>query len=312
MKLSTLINYRNQLDSLSIQTMSKNVDIEVDKITHVIGTDPVCGQKSSEIFIEQQQMLKQVFDKFEQELEKHRFKVNEQISVIEKSWFAESYRLFNQEMHNETKEDIKFRSPQISKEAELFIQSRIVRLTGWKRTAMILRPGFESWIHDMVSCDPLYLVDISHDLLTPALSSFNQVYQQRLRTYVVDEQQDQKILKDLPKDQFGLILAYNFFNFRPFELIKQWLLEFYEILRPGGNLLMTINDCDRDKGVMLAEQHFCCYTPGSLVCALAESIGFETTFVWHDDGASTWLEFVKPGEFESLRGGQTLAKIIPK
>jgi SAM-dependent methyltransferase len=312
MKLSTLVNYRNQLDSISIQTMSKSVDIEIEKITHVVGKDPIQGQKSSEIFIEQQQTFKKMFDRFEQELKKHKLVINEQISEAEKSWFSESYRLFNQEMHNETKEDIQFRSPQISKESQLFYQSRIARLTGWKRTAMIVRPGFESWIHDMVSCDPLYLVDISYDLLVPALSLFNQAYQQRLRTYVVNEQPDQKILTNLPKEQFGLILAYNFFNFRPFELIKQWLLEFYETLRPGGSLLMTINDCDRDKGVMLAEQHFCCYTPGSLVCALAENIGFETTFVWHDNGASTWLEFTKPGEFESLRGGQTLAKIIPK
>ena len=75
---------------------------------------------------------------------------------------------------------------------------------------------------------------------------------------------------------------------------------------------MTINDCERDKAVMLVEQHFCCYTPGYLVCDLAESLGYEIILTWNDKGPSTWLELKKPGNFESVRGGQTLAKPIPK
>jgi hypothetical protein len=34
--------------------------------------------------------------------------------------------------------------------------------------------------------------------------------------------------------------------------------------------------------------------------------------MFHLDGASTWIEVVKPGELTSLRGGQSLAKIVAK
>jgi SAM-dependent methyltransferase len=158
----------------------------------------------------------------------------------------------------------------------------------------------------------LYLVDESHDLLQPAVSQFNEQYQQRLRTYAINERSGEEILGGLPNGQFGLVLAYNFFNFRPFEVIRTYLAEIYQKLRPGGMLAMTFNDCDKTKGVMLVEQHFCCYTPGYLVRELAQSLGFQVAFSWSDQGPTTWVELQKPGNFVSLRGGQALAKIIPK
>jgi len=148
--------------------------------------------------------------------------------------------------------------------------------------------------------------------LAPAMGTFNDLYQQRLRTYVINERTGEPILNKLPDGQFGFALAYNLFNFRPFEVIRRYLTEIHAKLRPGGVLALTFNDCDRDKGVMLVEQHYCCYTPGNLVKELAKSLGYEVIFSWNDGGPSTWLELQKPGEFESLRGGQALAKIIPK
>ena len=107
-------------------------------------------------------------------------------------------------------------------------------------------------------------------------------------------------------------MAYNFFEFKPFEIMKRYFVEIFTKLKPGGVLAMTFNDCDRDKGVMLVENHFCCYTPGCLVKELAKSLGFEIEFEWSDQGSTTWIEFKKPGHRQSLRGGQALAKIIPK
>jgi hypothetical protein len=61
----------------------------------------------------------------------------------------------------------------------------------------------------------------------------------------------------------------------------------------------------------LVERFFGCYTPGSLVCGLAASIGFEKIFAWHDNGPTTWMEFKKPGVMVSLKGGQMTAEIVP-
>jgi hypothetical protein len=63
---------------------------------------------------------------------------------------------------------------------------------------------------------------------------------------------------------------------------------------------------------MRVEQHFCCYTPGQLIKDLAVGLGYETVFEYNDGGPSTWMEFKKPGSVISFKGGQALAKIIPK
>jgi SAM-dependent methyltransferase len=234
------------------------------------------------------------------------------IETSEKPWLQESYRLYEQEMVNESTEYILNRRPTITPETEQFYRTRIVRYNSWKHPAMIIRPGRDTYINELLASDPLYLVDERHDLLEPAMTMFNEQYQQRLRPCTINERQDQEILGKLPNSQFGLVLAYNFFNFRPFEVIKRYLAEIFQKLRPGGVLAMTFNECDRVKGVMLVEQHFCCYTPGYLVRELAQSLGYEIAFSWTDQGPATWLELRKPGEFQSLRGGQALAKIIPK
>lgn len=76
--------------------------------------------------------------------------------------------------------------------------------------------------------------------------------------------------------------------------------------------MMTFNDCDNEKAVRLAENYYACYTPGRLVRAMAEQIGYEIYFVWNDNVPTTWIELQRPGTLATLRGGQTLAKIVHK
>jgi len=192
-------------------------------------------------------------------------------------------------------------------------RSRLRKYTDWKYSAMCIRPAMEDFVDDMVACDPLYLVDLSHDHLLPAMGRFNEKYQNRLRTYTVNEDLEQgEILGRIPNNQFGLVFAFYYFNFRPIEYIKKWLTEIYQKLKPGGVLLMTFNDCDRSSAIIMVEEMFCAYTPGYLIYELAASIGYEVEFSWHDERPTTWVEFKKPGHLETLKGGQTLAKIVSK
>ena len=312
MKLSNLINYQMELDAMSAVPIQKQANIDLEKITYLVGHQSIqLAEHASSLQLKHKE-IQQTFNAFEVNLNQLKIELKQLIETTEKPWFAESYRLYEQEMIRETTEYILNRRPEITAETEQFYRTRIVRYNSWQHPAMIIRPGRETYINELVASDPLYLVDESHDLLLPALSQFNEQYQQRLRTYAINERGGENILGKLPNGQFGLVFAYNFFNFRPFEIIKTYLTEIYQKLRPGGTLVMTFNDCDRAKGVMLVEQHFCCYTPGYLVRELAQSLGYRIAFSWTDQGPSTWLELQKPGNFVSLRGGQALAKIIPK
>ena len=205
------------------------------------------------------------------------------------------------------------RRPVLSEEQETMIRSRIIGFSQSRQAGMIIRPGLETFIRNMVMFDPLYLVDRSENMLFPSTLEFPELYQRRLRYYTIDEyDQSKPILERLPDKQFGLCLAYNFFNFKPIQVIERYLNELFVKLKPGGKLMMTFNDCDNEKAVRLAESYYACYTPGRMVKAIAQRIGYEIYFIWNDGGPSTWIELQKPGALTTLRGGQALARIVHK
>ena len=307
MKLSELVAYRNDLSRLSAITAWDRASQDLAIIEHVAGTGDHTQQ-----FTAHNQTIQSAFLNYQNILDNLRRSVQAQIDHEEKYWFQESYRLYSEEMVHENPEYILDRRMILRPETQDILQARLRSYNDWRQPGMIIRPGCEPWIHDLVSLDPLYILDQDLVLLEPVLTNFNEVYQRRLRKYLINEHSDDPILKRMPDAQIGLCLAYNYFNFRPIEVIKRYLQEVFTKLKPGGVLIMTINDCDHAKAVMLVEQHFCCYTPGQLIKDLAVGLGYEPVFEYNDGGPSTWMEFKKPGSVLSLKGGQALAKIVPK
>ena len=312
MKLSDLVAYKIALDKLSTRPAQREVELDLGKITHLVNTQPIQLSDFKQQLDSQYNKIQQHLDQFEHRLNELKHSIKLQIELEEKYWFQESYRLYDQEMRNDSAEHILNRRPILTDEVENLLRVRIQNYVDWQHPGMIIQPGLEKFVEDMVGFDPLYLVAQQHDLLVPAFDRFPEEYQRRLRLYTVREELDHEILEKVPNEQIGLCLVYNFFEFKPFEIVRKYLTEIYQKLKPGGTLIMTFNDCDRDKAVKLAEQHYACYTPGAMVQQFVATVGYNQIFSWNNDGPTTWLELRKPGTLTSLRGGQTLAKIVHK
>jgi SAM-dependent methyltransferase len=283
--------------------------VDIEKIKHLVNSkefDPNGIKQAMEI---KHQELRDKFNDFKQLIEQAKQSVQLEIDLKEQYWLQESYRLYDQEMINDTDEHILNRRPTLSAEHNEIIRARIKNFSNHLHPGLIIRPGLETFIQDMVSFDPLYLVDQSNELLFPAMVGFTEQYRRRLRPYIVSDQDDCP-LGQLPDNQFAICLAYNFFNFKPIEIIERYLKDIYLKLKPGGRLMMTFNDCDNEKAVRLAETYYACYTPGKLVKAIAEKIGYDIYFIWNDNTPTTWIELQRPGTLKSLRGGQALAKVV--
>lgn len=343
MKLSDLVAYKLALDELDTRSVARQVDIGLSKVTHLVESQPFqignFQQKLNKCYNDIDTSL----SSYEQEFKNLKAEVKKAIEVAEKPWFQESYRLYEEsrwlrdeldqqdeyhynsfgnrvrgpdlERQTQKEEFVKHvlhYKPSLDAESELMLRSRLKSYTDWQHPGLVIHPGTEVFLKDMVSFDPLYIVDHGRALLTPAVQQFPEDYQRRLRLYSIKEIEDRDILEKIPNGQFGLCFVYNFFEYKPFEVIRRYLAEIYQKLKPGGTLIMTFNDCDNDKAIKLVEQHCACYTPGSLVLGLAENIGYDINFKWNNRGPSTWVEMSKPGELTTMRGGQTLAKIIHK
>lgn len=249
---------------------------------------------------------------FQQTLDYLTAQLREIIRQREPEYYHASMRLYEEEMRWETNDYILNRRLAIDTDSDMMLRYRLKNYTDWRLPGMIIRPGLETHIEDMVPLDPLYVVDQHQDLIQPAISKFTEEYQRRLRPYVINDYTDFFPLHQLPDNQFGLIFAYNFMNYKPVEVIERYLKEFYTKLRPGGVVMFTFNNCDLSQGMGLAEKHFMCYTPGSRVLDMAYQIGFENLHNQQGPNDISWLELKKPGEITSLRGGQTLARICRK
>lgn len=311
MKLSDLVAYRNQLVRMHIEDARTKTDVDLSRIKHLINAKEFDPNNIRQQMQDKHHELHKTFDEFVDLIEKAKEEAQQEINLKEQFWLTETHRLYDQEMIYDSDEHILNRRPTLSDEHDNIIRARIRNFSNNLHPAMIIRPGLETFIQDMVSFDPLYLIDHSDNMLFPSMVEFPDQYRRRLRPYVVNERDNSKpILGQLPNGQFSMCLAYNFFEFKPMPVIEQWLTEIFDKLKPGGRLMMTFNDCDNEKAVRLAENYYACYTPGRLVRSSAQRIGYEIYFTWNDNVPTTWLELQKPGTLTTIRGGQALAKVV--
>jgi hypothetical protein len=280
-------------------------------LTHVVNHSLQVGTVSQDI-INAMHTVESGSHSFRQTLAYFSAQLEQIIAHREPEYYQNSSRLYEDEMRWETNDYILNRTLITDPDTSMIMQQHIKGYTDWRLPGMIIRPALESHIEYMVPMDPLYVVDQHQDLLDPAVQKFTADYQRRLRQYVINDYTCQRPLQELPDNQFGLIFAYNFLNYKPIEVVERYLQDFFAKLRPGGVAMFTFNNCDLPQGMGLAEKHFMCYTPGRRVQQIADQIGFENVYDQRGPNNISWLEIKKPGRIFSLRGGQTLAKIVRK
>lgn len=312
MILSEIVDYLNQLDQITADPECSTAIRHLDSIMHVVVSHAAQSSDRTGNLASILTEIKTAVGSFNNTLADMRDNLRSQIAVQELAYYKESSRIYEQEMCFETNKYILDRKLNIDDESNFLLRNKLRLYGDWRLPGMIIRPGRESFIEDMVPLDPLYLVDHHQELLDPAILKFTPEYQRRLRPYAIKEYHDNLILEKLPANQFGFVLAYNYFNYKPIEIIKRYLDEVLTKLRPGGVFIMTYNDCDFAHSVALTERSFMCYTPGHEIMQYAKSIGYEILNQHRGHGDLYWFELRRHGEITSLRGGQTLAKIIPK
>ena len=192
-------------------------------------------------------------------------------------------------------------------EHEVRFNSLIKKFTSWKYPTAYIRPNALRFFNAIKASDILYVLE--HCDVTDYLkANLSETEYKMIRFKMLNENKGQYITNILPLNQLGLIVMEDFINYKPLEVIKQYLIEAIEVLRPGGSMLFTFNDCDYASGARNFEMGQYCFTPGGMVRELCELVGFEVTASEQSDRVS-FLCIKKPGELTTLKGGKTLGKI---
>jgi len=317
MKLSAIVRYLNLIDSMLEHNARQAVFGELEPLHHLITTHDLQYPNFTKAVDFNLSQVRQAIERFDNSIVNLRSNLIKEVGTLQPTYLEDSYRIYLEGKSQDSVEYLLNRRLVLSSKSEEFLTGRLKKYSDWRHPGMILRPGLEPWVDMLVGLDPLYLVDQDLALFHPIKDKFNQHYLERLRMYQVQEVGTQEtgtqaILHQLPDHQFGFVLAYNYFNYKPIEVMTQYLTEMYQKLKPGGIFAFTFNNCENAAGVELVERSYMCYTPAQQVHKVVKSLNYEVEIERHLDASNTWLEIKKPGTLSTLRGGQALAKIVDK
>jgi SAM-dependent methyltransferase len=305
MKLNELVRLRNQLAS-ALETTALNSELEKNysrllSLSNDIDTDLSIGILD---LANEHLAIKNVFERDLTQLQVLLAKIQEKINEQSTQFFAENYQF---ELKNLDPDTIRrMRNLKKDDEFEQVLLQRINLFSNWQYPALEIGCRDGEWTKYLVASDPLYIADVFEEFLGSAVQQFPQLYQGRVRKYLI---KDFYKISNLPKNQFGLIFSYNFFNYLSVDSIKQFLIQASEWLRPGGTMIFTYNNADLPAAAAYAENYFMTYVPESILMLLVESLGFEITYVYNSEPAYSIMEINKPGTLKSIKVGQTAGEI---
>lgn len=311
MNLSQIVQFKNLIDSLAVDPVGSEAVRHFENLLHHAGNNIELRMESDIKNLERDfESIQQSVESFRQSFSNVSKSLQQLIESQDQIMYDHSMKVYQEEFSQDTIAHLLDRKLLIDPESETIMRARLKNHADWRLPGMIIRPRTEDYINDMVALDPLYLVDHDLELVRPVTEQYLPEYQRRLRMYTINDYAERPIFRNFPKGQFGVIFVYNYFNYKPLSVINDYLAEMFQLLRPGGILMFTYNNCNLWHCVSFAEKNYMCYTPGMKIWNLARDHGYIVNFEHNGLLDAKWIELKKPGDLTSIKGGQSLAKIV--
>lgn len=206
------------------------------------------------------------------------------------------------------------------------IKMRISEKVDWRYPGLELGSLHKELTRSLTSCDPLYVCDEANNYsdlinsiqlkmtvwtstrLDDNIKQFNNIYQTRLRKYLIKE----KKLDRLPQQQFGFVFSWEFFNYLTTDIVKKYLTQIYDLMRDGGYLMFGYNNCDRECGARSVELMAQSWNTERDLVSFLKELGFADVKAYTIDNDDivyseiSWIEATKPGELKTIKAHPVL------
>ena len=315
MKLSELVKLRNNLQDIKFDILSNDIDLLDAAVSRNLMLPLHENYKQSILTVidffdktensinEKQQNIKNLIEK-----------IDDEITAITSSMLELGYKVNDYYGSNLTNFDVERvdRILELSDDERGEIGTVLRSYTNWRYPTLEIGPGDGEWTESLVAGDPLYIVDRHQEFLDSTLRKFNEVYQRRLRPYLTGIHADRPEFDYtmLPQGQFGFIFAWNVINFWPLKETKHTLHQCWDLLKPGGVMMFSFNNCDVVQCAVSAETGYKSYLTPKLLNDVFAEIGFEVIQYRSTSINVHWVEIKKPGVLQTSKRHQTLGKII--
>lgn len=310
MKLANLVKNKNLIKEIDHDSFLKNYEEYVNSLVSILMT---CDASKAS-FIEQLQIelsnLKTTCDHTNSILENINNHIQREINEIVKDWNKRGYIVadgFTGSDSFPADKEREVRSFITSDKTKQKILSIIQTFTIPKYACLEIGPGDGVWTPFLVAGDPLYLVDIQQEFLDSTAFKFPEQYRKRLRPYLL-EFNDCFNLSKLPQNQIGFVFSWNVFEYFPATETRLYLESCYNVLRPGGRMLFSYNNCNFIECVNHAEMGNKSWMTEEILLSICSEIGFEIEKT--DSSEESWMLIKKPGELKTVKTHQALGEII--
>jgi len=325
MKISQLVSLRHKLNQLSALARSELTDavakvtFDVDKINQSVSIFPFtdCIDAAAMELINNISSIKNNSLKIDQLISTTINEIDKEIDRLATPYFSNGYIINDSPapIHVTVENESTIRVLPIDDGSKNMVINIVRGYTDWHYPTLEIGPGNGEWTEHLIAGDPLYIVDIRQEYIDSTLSKFNDVYRRRMRPYLVKPGQGDKFadLSNLPQAQFGFIFAWNVFNYFPLVELTSYLQESFNVLRPGGVMMFSYNNCDVPICAYNVEVGYKSWMTERLLIDVCKKLGFEIIATRLLDGAEEvhWIEIKKPGKLRTVKAHQTLGRILP-
>jgi signal recognition particle subunit SEC65 len=227
-----------------------------------------------------------------------------------KTTAKEQFSNITYQSHFASKEMSEF--PTINEDLYKTLRVKMHQYSDWRYPGLQYNIRDKKYVDCMTACDPLYLTCENIEDSKSIIENYPEIYQARLRIYT------NRNWNDLPIGQFGYVLAWNYFEYCSMAEIEEYLKNTMPLLRPGGIVMFSFNNCDLPGSAKVAEEGRMNYNSASAIKDICDNLGYDIisfndieTHHWNWPWIS-WVEIKLPGELNTIKAHQVLGKIIPK
>ena len=202
-----------------------------------------------------------------------------------------------------TQDVLDIRNHSLSRDVVDILTTEIYNVSDWKFAACIINPFDSTFVKQMVSFEPLYILSSNPVHIKRSVKKFNKFYQKnRLRIY--------SRMNELPRCLYFSV-CINQFEYMPLDDQGKIMKEVFRYSLPGAKFLITFNDCDERASLEHTLQGLRFYNTKQLVLGKAFSIGwdvFKTGKI--NNGMWNYAVLKKPGVATSIKTAAPMVENI--
>lgn len=179
------------------------------------------------------------------------------------------------------------------KEGLDYLKLRLSNFNDFRHNGLEIGCGKGYWYEWLAALSPLYEVDINWNFFSEIASRFQPLFFAKDRMRFVKTTGTN--LPEVDDDIIDFVFSWNTFNFLPVNVIDDYLVSLYRVMKPGAYAIIGYTNAYRNDSYKHVLSGLWAYNNSKSIYESIVRIGFEPRALFETGLCGSWIEFTKPG-----------------